>query len=400
LIRVDGAHIEIDRTRIRCDAIDFRTCLDAARLDAAVDLYEEDFFARGTPRDAPGFEDWSDAIRTELRAAFRAALIAELETNARGAPARYLKIAERLRRLDPDDPVGAEHVLRAALGTNDVAGISAASRDLTTVLSDRGVSPTAEVRRLIALAESKRREPPISDSPTFDPPFTGRSDESGRIRALLDRARRGSSGGVVGVAGQSGVGKTRLLGEIERLACIDGMRVLRGRAYEVDWRTPYALIADAIGPLFDEVPPRLVPAGTLETLAAILPDLQPPGVERALSRTDPDLLQIQRALADLIHKVSGNQPTVIIIDDAHWADHQSRACLHRIGLRTAAASIVLVLAYRDSHERVVAPLFAATSVELCRLQPFTPDEVRQLLESLAGFRDRAQCDRLVRMVVA
>jgi len=400
VIRIEGPHIEIDRTRIRCDAIDFRACLDAGKLDAAIDLYEEDFFARGTPKDAPGFEDWSGAIRTELRSAFRAALIAELETNERAAPERYLKIAECLRRLDPDDPVGAEHVLRAALATNDLAGISAAARDLTTALSDGGVPPTADVRRLIALAESKRREPPIGDTPTFDPPFTGRADETGRIRVLLDRARRGSSGGVVGVAGQSGVGKTRLLGEIERLACIDGMRILRGRAYEVDWRTPYALVVDAIGPLFDEVPPRLVPAGTLETLATILPDLHVPGGEKALSRTEPDLLQIQRALADLLHKVSGDRPIVIIIDDAHWADHQSRACLHRIGLRTATASILLVLAYRDSHERVVAPLFAATSVELCHLQPFTPDEVQRLLESLAGFRDPAHCQRLVRMVVA
>jgi DNA-binding SARP family transcriptional activator len=53
VIRIDGAHVEADLTRVRCDAIGFQTCLDTGNIDAAIELYETDFFSRGTPRMRP-----------------------------------------------------------------------------------------------------------------------------------------------------------------------------------------------------------------------------------------------------------------------------------------------------------------------------------------------------------
>ena len=58
------------------------------------------------------------------------------------------------------------------------------------------------------------------------------------------------------------------------------------------------------------------------------------------------------------------------------------------------------MAFRDAHERLVAPLFAAAPVDMCRLQPLTPSEVEGLLEGLASFPDPVQRDRLVRTILA
>jgi DNA-binding SARP family transcriptional activator len=400
LIRIDGAHTEIELSRVRCDAIDFQTCLATGNVDAAIELYEADFFSRGTPRDAPGFEEWANSIRGELRAAFRAALRAEAETSARALPERYVKIADRLWQLDPNDAAGAEHLLRASLAIDDPSKIAEAERALTLALDSAGIRPGTEAQQLLGLAEARRREPSPPAPTPFDPPFTGRSVEIARIRRALDTLRRGGSGAVIGISGQSGVGKTRLLAEIERLARIDGMWVLNGRAYEVDWRTPYAAIADTIGPFVGDIPNRFVRPGILEKLATILPDLGPGTAETDSRKTSPGSLQIHQTIAGLLDNVARERPVVVIVDDAHWSDEQSRACLHRIGLRTANASILLVVAYRDSHERVVAPLFSAASVELCRIQPFTRDEVNQLLLSLAGFADESRRERLVRSMLA
>jgi hypothetical protein len=59
------------------------------------------------------------------------------------------------------------------------------------------------------------------------PAFVGRAGELERLEAALARAERGAAAAVF-VGGESGVGKTRLLRELERLAAARGARVLRG----------------------------------------------------------------------------------------------------------------------------------------------------------------------------
>ena len=68
-----------------------------------------------------------------------------------------------------------------------------------------------------------RRVPPRVSSPEF----VGRAAELARLEAALERAERGSAAAAF-VAGESGVGKTRLLRELERRAVERGARVLRG----------------------------------------------------------------------------------------------------------------------------------------------------------------------------
>ena len=101
------------------------------------------------------------------------------------------------------------------------------------------------------------------------PEFVGRAAELGRLEAALDRAEGGTAAAVF-VAGESGVGKTRLLRELERRAAARGARVLRGDclAFGADG-LPYAPIAAALRGLARELEPgvfeELVGAGAAAT---------------------------------------------------------------------------------------------------------------------------------------
>ena len=79
------------------------------------------------------------------------------------------------------------------------------------------------------------------------PPLVGRSDELSQLSAALDRARS-AKGRIVFIAGDGGVGKTRLVATVAERGAANGFTVAIGRGYPVETGVPYALFADALVP--------------------------------------------------------------------------------------------------------------------------------------------------------
>ena len=99
-----------------------------------------------------------------------------------------------------------------------------------------------------------RRVPPRVSSPEF----VGRAAELARLEAALERAERGSAAAAF-VAGESGVGKTRLLRELERRAVERGARVLRGDCVAFGaGELAYAPLAAALRRLARELDPAVL----------------------------------------------------------------------------------------------------------------------------------------------
>ena len=76
-------------------------------------------------------------------------------------------------------------------------------------------------------------------------PFVGREAELQILRGALDDAAAGY-GSVVTIAGEAGIGKSRLVEEFARQARAANALVLRGHCYEDDWAPPYSPFVEAI----------------------------------------------------------------------------------------------------------------------------------------------------------
>ena len=91
-----------------------------------------------------------------------------------------------------------------------------------------------------------RRRGPSQRAATTNPSFVGRDLEIEALAGRLETASRGD-GGVTLISGEPGIGKSRLLMELQAHARVAGWLVLSGRAYDTEGMPPYLPFAEAIG---------------------------------------------------------------------------------------------------------------------------------------------------------
>jgi len=182
-------------------------------------------------------------------------------------------------------------------------------------------------------------------------PLVGRSEELGRVLAALGRAATGAGGALL-LAGDAGIGKTRLAAEALSLARRRGFVTLRGAAYPLQADLAYAPVLEALGPFLAGLQP-----GRLGALVGGLPDLgrlfaglrlpppEPLG-DAALERT-----RLFDAVSRLVERIAAERPVALLVDDLHWADTSSLELLHYLARGLAAQRVLLVGTYRLDEAR-------------------------------------------------
>lgn len=174
--------------------------------------------------------------------------------------------------------------------------------------------------------------------------FVGRRDVVEQVGLVLDRASRGE-GGMVLIAGEAGIGKTRLCAEIAQAQRDRGGEVLLGRCAPEESAIGFAPIADALR-LARRTSPRLwaAAAARADLLSTIAPELD----LGARQRDSPDRLVVFEALLDAIEDAErGSLATFWILDDVQWADDASWHFLRYAARRLAVLRLVLAVTYRD-----------------------------------------------------
>ncbi len=210
-------------------------------------------------------------------------------------------------------------------------------------------------------------------SPRFpSPPLVGRSDELSLLSTVLERARTGR-GRTVFIAGEGGVGKTRLITTAAEHAVTAGFTVAVGRGYPVETGVPYALFADALIPVLRAMdPPALSAAtrGVSAELGRLFPALLPesPGYRDAAGRGDPADAKARLfwSFSQLLSRMSTRLPLVLVLENLQWADEASVELLHFVA-RQLSRERVLVLASYNSSQRDVHRTLAETERSLLAL---------------------------------
>ncbi|HEY4825245.1 MAG TPA: AAA family ATPase [Solirubrobacteraceae bacterium] len=223
--------------------------------------------------------------------------------------------------------------------------------------------------------------------------FVGREAALAGLEDALEDAIEGRPR-VVFVAGDSGVGKTRLVSEFAALARDRGARVLSGDCLELgEGELPYAPLVAVLRSLVRDGDPVLeqLPEFARSELAALLPELGDGAPRGPQPADDSAKWRLFEALLWLLERVGDVTPAVLAIEDLHWADRATRAFLTFLGPNLGSERLLIVATYRadELHRRhPVRPLLAelerlsvSTRVELA---PLTRAETSLQLTCLLG----------------
>jgi DNA-binding CsgD family transcriptional regulator/tetratricopeptide (TPR) repeat protein len=238
--------------------------------------------------------------------------------------------------------------------------------------------------------------------------FVGRGVELARLRAILAEATSGAGRTVI-VAGEAGIGKSRLLDQFAEAATAAGAVVLEGACLETaDDGVPYAPFIEILRELVRETPPERLPA-LLGPARGVLVRLVPELATRAADLpvpSEPDRASQARLfelILGVIERLARTRPVVVEIEDVHWADRSTRELLGFLVRALRDDPVLLVLALRTDEAGapvgnlgLVAELEREEHAERLDLAPFGRDEVEaQVRTLLEAPPDAAAVDRLL-----
>ncbi|WP_216205969.1 helix-turn-helix transcriptional regulator [Amycolatopsis aidingensis] len=239
-------------------------------------------------------------------------------------------------------------------------------------------------------------------------PLVARTDEMRQLRTAFARSRRGEAAAVL-LAGDAGVGKTRVLTELGSYAASQGALVLTGRCLDVrEGGLPYLPFAEALTPL-GSATDRAV-AGAVRArpaLGRLLPQVDglasgahagtdhqqvsadPENPHRVHTEQDLGQLQLFDAVLGVLTDIAEHQPVVLLLEDLHWADGSTRNLLSFLLSRLRTQKLLVLASYRgeEVHRRhplraVLAELVRLASVQRIELPPLAEADARALVEAL------------------
>ena len=212
------------------------------------------------------------------------------------------------------------------------------------------------------------------------------------LSRVLDDLRAGK-GQTILLAGEAGIGKTRLARETLQRARERDFFILQGRCFEQDRALPYAPLMDLLRAFLCEPDARESLAPFASELAPLLSALESaPYASRTPSTFPvsslPDAVQAKRkGFLALLQFFSAQTPRVVVIEDLHWADDVTLEFLLFLARQISSHAILVLLTYRaDELYPALSHFLAvlerervATEIEVA---PLTRVETEQMVRAL------------------
>ena len=226
-------------------------------------------------------------------------------------------------------------------------------------------------------------------------PFVGRGHELRALHAILDQVADGR-GQSVGIVGEPGIGKSRLLAEFSQRLRTDGpVTYLEGHCLSYTSAMPYSLVLEVLradcaiaSTDGDDVIAEKVhrTLGALEvdadrTAASLLHLLGVRGAVDILSGTSPDTLKAQtfEALKQVWTGRRQRRPLVIALEDMHWIDPTSEEFVTTLVDGLPGAAVLLLATYRPGYR---PPWVAKSYTTQLTLPPLSARDSVQVVEAV------------------
>jgi DNA-binding NarL/FixJ family response regulator len=230
-------------------------------------------------------------------------------------------------------------------------------------------------------------------------PFVGRQQDLARLLGCLDTAAHGD-GRLMLVAGEPGIGKTRLLDEFAQRAKAEGWAVLAGQPYDSEGMPPYLPFSEALRDYVRAVPLNDLRAQLDEAgpeVALLAPDIlrRLPELVLPLSRAaDEQRYRLFESVAGFLLAIpvqSEARGLVLILDDLHWAEPSTVLLLQHLARRLRGVPLLLLGAYRGeeigrghSLTALLAEQRRSDNGLRLQLSPLAADEIGALVREMAG----------------
>jgi DNA-binding SARP family transcriptional activator len=337
----------------------FRSALSLWRGPALADLAHASFAQGAVQRlEELRLEALSDRIEADL-ALGRSDVAGELEALIAEHPLR-----ERLRG----------QLMLALYRSGRQADALAAYQEARRALVDElGIEPGRELRDLEQriLRQDPGLDPDPEPAQAAEPAragFVGRERELATLVGALDDALAGR-GRLALVAGEPGIGKSRLADELGHRARQRGAKVCVGRCWEAGGAPAYwpwvqalrSYIRDAdaaaLGRQLGDDGPEL--ATIVPEVRGLVPDLP----EASFPESEGARFRLLESVAAFLRNAAADGPLVVGLDDLHAADAPSLLLLRFVAGQLADAPILIVGCYRDTE---VGPELAETLAEVAR----------------------------------
>jgi DNA-binding SARP family transcriptional activator len=299
--------------------------------------------------------------------------------------------ARRRVELEPLEESGYRCLMSMQARAGDRAAALHTYHRCTTVLErELGVEPSAEtVARYGELFVEATVPVPSAPELCPDAPLVGRVAELEALRAAWGRAAGGPR--LVVVAGEAGIGKTRLAEELAGLARRGGAVVGRARCYGSKGRLALAPVADWLrSPALRPAVEQLDPVWRVE-VARLIPELGG-GAEHDRPEPLSDSWQRRRFLEGMARAVlAPARATLLVLDDLQWCDTDTLAWIELLLHVEPTAPLLVAATVRSEErednqdlERLCRQLRSDGVLDELELRPLAVDETAALAAGLLG----------------
>jgi predicted ATPase/Mn-dependent DtxR family transcriptional regulator len=227
-------------------------------------------------------------------------------------------------------------------------GMESSLAEFVARISDDGIYDVK------ALATDIEIVPGLGESQELS--LVGRGSELDVLERILKDVVQGK-GKCVLISGEPGVGKTRLVNEFIRNLSKDGAQVLKASCLYQTAIDPYLPFIDALGEHLGKVEKSMADSAfrDIESTAPEIAGLLPLASEKEDTETlaldsgvsvNGERIRLFETISTALKKIAEAKPTVVFIDDLHWADPGSMHLLHYIARNLRESPILLMGAYR------------------------------------------------------